>query len=294
MESLPTVPLQRIVELQDVPYCDRVASYENLRLTSKALARSLPPLSATDPMVSTCKLIETIRAATREFASRLRTISRPPGPRAGLAEYLARTREYEALRPSAAEYDALMAKVRRRVATADPTAPELAELLRYDDDLLHFRLRMFLHSKGLQLAQTFDHYQEDPDNVSYLVLNPATRLLQSHLRDTWSDMNETVRLSLKLTEENVIQAPEMSLSYDLPWIPTVATTRQFWETAGVGAEHLETVAHDKQWNSPTTEAVMRARDALVLLQTLPPGYAVAIAGDHEWNVICATGLSAIA
>ena len=293
MESLPTVPLQRIVELQDVPYCDRVASYENLRLTSKALRHSLPPLSATDPMVSTCKLIETIRAATRDFASRLRTISRPPGPRAGLAEYLARKREYEALRPSAAEYDALMAKVRRRVATADPTAPELAELLRYDDHLLHFRLRMFLHSKGLQLAQTFDHYQEDPDNVSYLVLNPATRLLQSHLRDTWSDMNETVRLSLKLTEENVIQAPEMSLSYDLPWVPTVATTRQFWETAGVGAEHLETVAHDEQWSSPTTEAVMRARDALVLLQTLVPGYAVTVFNER-WNVICATGLSAIA
>jgi hypothetical protein len=101
-------------------------------------------------------------------------------------------------------------------------------------------------------------------------------------------MNETVRLSLKLTEENVIQAPEMSWSYDLPWIPTVEITRQFWETAGVDAEHLETVAHDKQWNSPTTEAVMRAGDALVLLQTLTPGYAVTVFSER-WNVICATG-----
>ena len=49
MENLSTIPLRRIVDLQKGSYCDRVASYKNLRLTSKALYRALPPPSADRP-----------------------------------------------------------------------------------------------------------------------------------------------------------------------------------------------------------------------------------------------------
>jgi len=278
MEKLPTVPLRRIVDLDGGTYCDRVAAYKNLRLTSKALYRALPPLQPTDPLVSSCNLVRTIAAATRVFAARLRAVL---AHRVGT--FAARKRAYAAARPSVAEYDAFMADVRRLGATADLTNPELADLLRRDENLVNFRLRMYLHSHGLEIPHTLFNYQVDPDNIASLQLNPDVQLYQSRLRGTWSGV---VTLSLKVVDYSTIQAPEMQYLFDYVVLPTAEMTRQFWEAAGVPP--------DKLHNHPTdgTVAVIPAGEAVVLLQTLPPGYAVGVEGlQGQLDVLCATGIA---
>lgn len=277
MENLPTIPLRRIVDLQDGTYCDRVALYENLRLTSKTLYRALPPLQPTERMVSSCNLVRTIAAATRVFTARLRSVLAHRW-----SSHAARQRAYAAARPSVAEYDAFMADVRRLGATGDLTNPELADLLLRDEDLMNFRLRIYLHSQGLKIPHTVNGYQVDPENISYLQLNPDVQLNQSNLRGTWSGV---VTLSLKAIDYSIIQAPEMEFSFDYIKLPTAETTRQFWEAAGVHPDKLQNNLPDE------TVAVMPADEAVVLLQNLPPGYAVGVEGQEgQLNVICATGL----
>lgn len=288
MEKLSTIPLRRFVDLQDGSYCDRVALYENLRLTSKALHRALPPLQPTDPMVSSCRLVRLIAAATRVFTARLRAVS--PRPMVDWRGLPARVAPYAAARPSVAEYDALMADVRRLGETADLTNPELADLLRYDDDRINVRLRIYLHSRGLKFPHVLTRYQHncDPGDTTDLQLNPDTRLMQSTLLGTWSGM---VTLLLKPTDYSTIQAPDSHDDYDIAMFPTVETSREFWEAAGVRADRIRLIVSDwYNFPPPTTGAIMPASEAVVLLRNLPPGYAVGVEGhERQLDVICATG-----
>jgi hypothetical protein len=70
------------------------------------------------------------------------------------------------------------------------------------------------------------------------------------------------------------------------------TAREFWEAAGVQADKMRLLLPDFYDFPPsTTGAVMPAREAVVLLQNLPPGYAVSVEGQEgQLDVICATGL----
>ena len=240
-------------------------------------------------MVTSCKLVRLIAAVTGAFEARLRAV--PPGDQ--LTPLRPRLAPYAAARPSVAEYDAFMADVRRLGETADMTNPELADLLRYDEDRINVRLRIYLHSRGLKFPHVLTRYQHNltaySNDTAPLQLNPDTRLMQSTISGTWSGM---VTLLLKPTYNNTIQAPDFNDDFDFVKEPTVETAREFWEAAGVQANKMRLLLPDPwTYPPPTTGAIMPANEAVVLLRNLPPGYAVEVKGhERQLDVICATGL----